>query len=296
MLFETKDEALTFVGSIVQKGSSIFGRCTYYLLWSIAQLFTFILRKRTKVHGMRYINVQGPVIFVSNHMNNWDHLRIVLSTYRHVRPLYKVQAYRHVRPLYKVQAYRRVRSLYKVLDFRHVRLLYKVQAFRRVRPLYKVLAFRHVRLIYKVQAFKNFSIRQIFIFGGAVPVAQPQKAGESLTRDEIKSAMYTTRASQDCFVQLIRDGWAGLVFPQGTRRPEGEAIGKLNIGLWPLFQYPDTDTDPDPLIVAIGITSASMVARKGVRLSQMPAERDPFLEDLSELMQRALDDAIAVSK
>jgi len=248
MLFETKDEALTFVGSIVRKGSSIFGRCTYCLLWSIAQLLTFILRKRTKVHGMRHLNVRGPVIFVSNHMNNWDHLRIVLSTYRHVRPLYKVQA------------------------------------------------FRHVRLLDKVQAFKNFSIRQIFIFGGAVPVAQPQKAGESPTRDEIKSALYITRASQDFFEQLISDGWAGLVFPQGTRRPEGEAIGELNSGLWTMFPYPDTDTDPDPLIVAIGITSASMVAREGVRRSQMSAERDPFLEDLSELMQSALDDAIAVSK
>jgi len=268
MLFKTKDEARTFVGSIVQKGSSIFGRCTYCLLWSIAQLLTFILRKRTKVHGMRHLNVQGPVIFVSNHMNNWDHLRIVLSTYRHVRPLYKVQAFRHVRPLYKVQAYRRVRSLYKVLDF------------------------RHVRVIYKVQAFKNFSIRQIFIFGGAVPVAQPQKAGESLTRDEINSAMYTTRASQDCFGQLIRDGWAGLVFPQGTRRPEGETIGKLNKGLWSLFKHRDTD----PLIVVIGITSESMIVHKGVHLSQMPAERDLFLEDLRKRMQLALDDVIAVSK
>jgi 1-acyl-sn-glycerol-3-phosphate acyltransferase len=232
MLFKTKDEARTFVGSIVRKGSSIFGRLTHYLLWTIAQLLTHILRKRTKVHGMRNVNVQRPVIFVSNHMNNWDHLRIVLSTYRHVRPLYKVQA------------------------------------------------------------FEYTLIRQIFIFGGAVPVAQPQKDGESLTRDKIKSAMYITRASQDFFGQLISDGWAGLVFPQGTRRPEGEAIRELNNGLWPLFQHPDTD----PLIVVIGITPESMIVHKGVRLSQMPVERDLFLEDLRKRMQLALDDAIAVSK
>lgn len=232
MLFTKKNEALTFVGSIVRKGSSIFGRCSYCLLWSIAQLLTLILRKRTKVHGMYNLNVQGPVIFVSNHINNWDHLRIVLSTYRHVRPLYKVQA------------------------------------------------------------FKNVFIRQIFIFGGAVPIVQPQKDGVSQSRDENRSALYLTRASQVFFVQLIRDGWAGLIFPQGTRRPKQEAIGELNNGLWPLFQYPDTD----PLIVVIGITSESMIVDKGVRLSHMPLERDLFLEDLSKRMQLALDSAITLSK
>lgn len=232
MLFKTKNEALIFVGSIVRKGSCIFGRCTYCLLWIIAQPLTLIAMKRTKVQGLRNVNVQGPVIFVSNHTNNWDHLRIVLSTYRHVRPLYKVQA------------------------------------------------------------FKNFLLRQIFVFGGAVPIAQPQKDGESRSRDENRSTLYLTRASQDFFAELIRDGWVGLIFPQGTRCPEGEPIGELYSGLWPLFQHSHTD----PLIVVIGITTESMIVHKGVRLSQMPLERDPFLEDLSKRMQLALDSAIALSK